>query len=143
MAEDDLRGQISDCFRKEKTSYKNLLQISGQFLIENDLVKVWAEARGIKPEKITSSWSDYISLMQAEVLGVLDFVNDSQPIRPRPRGTRGGRKPGLSSKAKKTAAAAAQLYKAGEYTILEIMEALSIKSKATLYRYLRHEKVIE
>lgn len=143
MAEDDLRGQISDCFRKENTSYKNLLQISGQFLIENDLVKVWAEARGIEPEKITSSWSDYISLMQAEALGVLDFVNDSQPIRPRPRGTRGGRKPGLSSKAKKTAAAAAQLYKAGEYTILEIMEALSIKSKATLYRYLRHEKVIE
>lgn len=143
MAEDDLRGQISDCFRKEKASYKNLLQISGQFLVENDLVEVWAEARGIEPEKITSSWSDYISLMQAEVLGVLDFVNDRQPIRPRPRGTRGGRKPGLSSKAKKTAAAAAQLYKAGEYTILEIMEALSIKSKATLYRYLRHEKVIE
>lgn len=143
MAEDDLRGQISDCFRKEKTSYKNLLQISGQFLIENDLVEVWAHVRNIEPEKITSTWSDYISLMQAEVLGVLDFVNDSQPIRPRPRGTRGGRKPGLSSKAKKTAAAAAQLYKAGEYTILEIMEALSIKSKATLYRYLRHEKVIE
>lgn len=142
MAEDDLRGQISDCFRKEKGSYKNLLQISGQFLIENDLVEVWAEARGIEPEKITSSWSDYISLLQAEMLGVLDFVNDSLPIRPRPRGTNGGRKPGLSPKAKKTAAAAAELYRSERHTIEEIMQTLSIKSKATLYRYLRHEKVI-
>lgn len=139
----EMKQAIADCFRKEKTSYKNLLQISGQFLIENDLVKVWAEARGIEPEKITSSWSDYISLMQAEVLGVLDFVNDSQPIRPRPRGTRGGRKPGLSQKAKNTASAAAELYRSGKHTNEEIMQTLRIGSKATLYRYLRHEKVIE
>lgn len=142
MDRDEHKQKIADCFRKESSNYKNLLQISGQFLIENDLVEAWAETRGIEREKITSTWSDYISLLQAKMLGVLDFVNDSLPIRPRPRGTNGGRKPGLSPKAKKTAAAAAELYRSERHTIEEIMQTLSIKSKATLYRYLRHEKVI-
>ncbi len=139
----DNKEQIAECFRKESTNYKNLLQISGQFLIENDLVEAWSHARGIEPEKITSSWSDCISLFQAEMLGVLDFVLDGQPMRPRPRGTKGGRKPGLSQKAKNTAAAAADLYISGKHTIEEIMQTLRIGSKATLYRYLRHQKVIE
>jgi len=135
--------KIADCFRQEKASYKNLLQVSGEFLIENDLVEAWASARGIERERITRAWVDYISLLQAEFLGVLEFVNDSQPARPVPRGMKGGRKPGLSKKAMKTAMAAAELYKANNLSIGEIMQALQIGSKATLYRYLRHEKVIE
>lgn len=143
MSNEGYKQQIADCFRRENSNYKNLVQISGQFLIENNLVEAWAEARSIEPEKITSSWSDYISLLQAFHLGVLDFVNDSQPIRPRPRGTKGGRKPGLSEKAKETAVAAAELYRAGKLSNEEILQTLRIGSNATLYRYLRHEKVIE
>ena len=138
----EYRQQVADCFRRENSSYKNLLEISGQFLIENDLVEAWANLRNIEPEKITPNWTDSISLLQAHHLGILDFVLDGQPIRPRPRGTSGGRKPGLSEKAKKKATAAAHLYREGKMTNEEIMEVVGIKSKSTLYRYLRHEKVI-
>ncbi len=57
------------------------------------------------------------------------------------RGRVGGRRKGLSAEAKKKAKAAKIFYKSGELTILEICKMLSIGSKATLYRYLKHEGV--
>ncbi len=132
-------------------NYRIVLQMKGQYLIENNLVEIWANARGIDKKKITHSWSDYITLYTAETLGLLDYLkeeNDS-PLQetkeispPRKRGTNGGRKKGLSREAKKKAAAAAKLYTSSEVMpISEIMEALSIGSKATLYRYLRYAGV--
>jgi DNA invertase Pin-like site-specific DNA recombinase len=58
----------------------------------------------------------------------------------RARGNKGGRKPGTFNKLK--SAAAATLYKKGD-PIAEIMKATGIKSKATLYEYLRREDVIK
>ena len=54
----------------------------------------------------------------------------------RKRGTKGGRKKGLSEEAKTKAFAAAELYNAKKLTILEIMKILGIGSKTTLYKYL-------
>ncbi len=56
----------------------------------------------------------------------------------RARGRKGGRPKGLSKEAKLKASAAVTLYKKGE-SIANILETINIKSKATLYRYLRHE----
>lgn len=58
----------------------------------------------------------------------------------RARGNKGGRKHGTYNKLK--SAAAATLYKKGN-PISEIMKATGIKSKATLYEYLRRESVIK
>lgn len=58
----------------------------------------------------------------------------------RARGRKGGRPKGLSAQAKKTAIAAASLYREGKLSVAEIAKNLDI-SKATLYRYLRHEGV--
>jgi DNA invertase Pin-like site-specific DNA recombinase len=55
----------------------------------------------------------------------------------RRRGRIGGRKKGLSSEALKKAKTAKQLYEANELNVLDICKILSIKSKATLYRYLK------
>ncbi len=60
----------------------------------------------------------------------------------RERGRIGGRKKGLSEKAKKKALAAAKLYKEGDLAVEEICEILGIGSKATLYRYLKYTKVV-
>lgn len=56
----------------------------------------------------------------------------------RARGKVGGRPKGLSENAKKVATSAATLYNAKKLSTGEICEMLNIKSKATLYRYLRH-----
>jgi DNA invertase Pin-like site-specific DNA recombinase len=56
----------------------------------------------------------------------------------RARGRNGGRKPGSYNKTK--AAAAVTLYNKGDKPT-EIMNVLGIKSKATLYQYLRNEGV--
>ncbi len=56
------------------------------------------------------------------------------------RGRLGGRKKGLSEEAKKKAKTAKTLYEAGKLTAQEICEMIGIKSKATLYRYLRSER---
>ncbi len=56
----------------------------------------------------------------------------------RARGKKGGRKPGTYNKLK--SAAAATLYKKGN-PISEIMNVVGIKSKATLYEYLKREGV--
>jgi DNA invertase Pin-like site-specific DNA recombinase len=56
----------------------------------------------------------------------------------RARGRIGGRPSGLSHDVKLKAAAAASLYNKGE-SVSSILKILSIGSKATLYKYLRHE----
>ncbi|MEQ8882754.1 MAG: recombinase family protein [Cyclobacteriaceae bacterium] len=58
----------------------------------------------------------------------------------RARGRQGGRKPGLSESAEKTAIAAEVLYKEKTLSIDEICDKLKI-SKPTLYKYLRFRKV--
>lgn len=58
----------------------------------------------------------------------------------RARGRKGGRKPGLSDYAEKTAIAAEVLYMEKSLSIDEICMKLSI-SKPTLYKYLRFRKV--
>ena len=58
----------------------------------------------------------------------------------RDRGRNGGRKPGLSDNAEKTAIAAEVLYKEKCLSIEQICMKLSI-SKPTLYKYLRFRKV--
>lgn len=59
----------------------------------------------------------------------------------RKRGRKGGRPHGLTKESKKKANAAAKLYKANAMTVQDIMESLSIGSKATFYKYLRYMKV--
>ena len=57
-------------------NYRIVLQMKGQYLIENNLVEIWANARGIDKKKITHSWSDYITLYTAETLGLLDYLKE-------------------------------------------------------------------
>ncbi len=56
----------------------------------------------------------------------------------RKKGRKGGRPKGLSKEAKNKSAAALTLYNKGE-SIKDIMKTVGIRSKATLYRYLRYE----
>lgn len=58
----------------------------------------------------------------------------------RARGRKGGRPKGLNDAAKKKAMAAEALYAKGNLSIKEITENLGI-SRATLYRYLRHQNI--
>lgn len=58
----------------------------------------------------------------------------------RARGRTGGRPKSLNESAKKKAFAAEALYVKGDMSVNEISETLSI-SKATLYKYLRHQSV--
>lgn len=147
------RKILSDNMRDVgSTHYRILLQIKGQYLIENNLVDIWARVRGIDKDKITHSWSDYITLYTAELLGLLDYLKDrpvvtekKEEVTPleitRKRGAGGGRKKGLSREAEKKAALAAKLYRSTPtIPISEIMDVLQI-SKSTLYRYLRHAGV--
>jgi DNA invertase Pin-like site-specific DNA recombinase len=60
----------------------------------------------------------------------------------RARGRKGGRPPGLSDKARNKAAIAASLYREGKMTTMEIINSLGIKSKATLYSYLRKSGIL-
>lgn len=59
----------------------------------------------------------------------------------RERGRIGGRPRGLSDAAKKKAKSAKRLYIDKELSVKEICETLQIRSKATLYRYLKYEGV--
>ena len=58
----------------------------------------------------------------------------------RARGRIGGRKPGLSAEAQRTARAAELLYKARELSVDDMARSLRI-CKATFYKYLRHRGV--
>lgn len=60
----------------------------------------------------------------------------------RARGRTGGRPAGLSDKAKNKAAIATSLYKEGKMSTMQIIDSLGIKSKATLYSYLRKSGVV-
>ena len=59
----------------------------------------------------------------------------------RARGRVGGRPKGLTKKSKELAGLAATLYQSKKYTTKQICDQLNIASKATLYKYLRHEGV--
>lgn len=62
-------------------------------------------------------------------------------ISARARGKVGGRPKGLTENARKVAMSAATLYNAKKLSTNEICEMLNIKSKTTLYRYLRYAGV--
>lgn len=86
-------------------------------------------------------WNDFIILADFNS----NFRRDRAMVgltSARARGRSGGRKVGLSEDAKKKANAAAKLYEA-QTPINDILKTLGIKSKATLYRYLRYEGVKE
>ncbi|GGC06522.1 hypothetical protein GCM10011325_36710 [Dyadobacter sediminis] len=53
-----------------------------------------------------------------------------------------GRPKGLTQKYKDLARLAATLYLSKKYTTTQICKQLKIRSKATLYNYLRHEGII-
>jgi DNA invertase Pin-like site-specific DNA recombinase len=57
------------------------------------------------------------------------------------RGRKGGRPHGLSVEAKKKAEMCAKLYKTNTISVEEIMEMAGVGSKATFYKYLRHQGV--
>lgn len=60
----------------------------------------------------------------------------------RERGRIGGRPKGLPKEAKAKAKAAKVAYENEDLSIMEICKMLGIKSKATLYRYLKYEGVV-
>lgn len=74
MNHDESKKTIANVFDKEQTSYQVLLTIPGKFIIANGIQKEWAEARGIDPKLINYDFEDNITLFQAKLLGVLDFV---------------------------------------------------------------------
>ena len=57
------------------------------------------------------------------------------------RGRKGGRPHGLSKESKRKAKMCAKLYKANNICVEEIMDMVGIGSKATFYKYLRHEGI--
>ncbi|SEK87075.1 Resolvase, N terminal domain [Olivibacter domesticus] len=86
-------------------------------------------------------WFMLSSIFAENELEVLKERTKAGFASARARGRIGGRPKGLSEKAKKTASTAGALYKTNQLTTGEICSSLGIKSKATLYRYLRHEGV--
>ncbi len=75
MSREESRKKIAENF-KEIGIYDLgvLVEVKGSYLIENNLVQEWADQRGIDPQTITAEWSDHIRLIQADLLGLLDFV---------------------------------------------------------------------
>lgn len=68
--------KVAENFKKEgSTSYQIMIEISGKYLIENDLTEAWATLRNIKKEEITLEWKDNITLLQAQLFGMLEFAN--------------------------------------------------------------------
>ncbi len=61
LSPENVKAKIAECFRKEATSYSNLIQISGKFLIHHNLVESWAYLRNINPKDITDKWVDHIT----------------------------------------------------------------------------------
>ncbi len=85
-------------------------------------------------------FSVFASLVELERDLIIERTNEGLQAA-RERGRVGGRKKGLSKEAKAKAKAAANLYTDGELSVLEICKSLDIKSKATLYRYLKYCRV--
>lgn len=88
-----------------------------------------------------SVWFMLSSIFAENELEVLKERTKVGLASARARGRVGGRPKGLNDKAKKTASTAATLYKTNQLTTGEICSSLGIKSRATLYRYLRHEGI--
>ncbi len=82
-----------------------------------------------------------IAILKAMEVEVLRERTKDGLTAARARGRNGGRKKGDYDK--KKAATAALLYKDGKYSIAEILDISGIKSKSTLYRFLRYEGVFE
>ncbi len=75
MSREESKKKIAENFKEIGIyDYKVLVEIEGRYLIENNLVREWAELRSIDPSIITDEWSDHVTLLQAESLGLLEFV---------------------------------------------------------------------
>lgn len=75
MEKEDARLKIAENFKNVGcTSYQILIEISGKYLIENDLTEAWSVSKNIKKEEITYEYKDYITLLQAQLFGILDFA---------------------------------------------------------------------
>lgn len=156
---DKQKELIGECDKLVSNSAKTLLEITKGLKV-GDTFKIAAlEVLDLSALQLIE-FVDYLNESKIELISVLDNIKDQgiftklhqiQRIHRRKstlpalnalraRGRKGGRKSGLSESAKKKAKAAASLYKAGQ-PIADILEALKIGSKATLYRYLRHEGI--
>jgi len=80
-----------------------------------------------------------IAILKAMEVDVLRERTKDGLVAARARGRNGGRKKGDYDR--KKSATAALLYKEGKYTVAEILDMTGIKSKSTLYRFLRYEGV--
>ena len=79
MEAKEARNKIVECFAAEgQTSYKVLIEIQGRFLVDNNLVEAWALSRNKSVKEVSApGFTDNITLLQAQLLGVLDFVKNS------------------------------------------------------------------
>lgn len=82
---------------------------------------------------------EIIAILKAMEVEVLRERTNEGLNRARERGRVGGRPKGLNQESKMKAEAVASLYKQG-LPISEIMKDTNVKSKATIYRYLRFTK---
>lgn len=86
-------------------------------------------------------WFMLSSIFAENELEILKERTKAGLTAARARGRVGGRPKGLSDHAKSVASTAAALYQSNKLTTDQICSTLGIKSKTTLYRYLRHEGV--
>jgi len=86
-------------------------------------------------------WFMLSSIFAENELEVLKERTRAGLTAARARGRVGGRPKGLSERSKRVATTAAALYQSNKLTTDEICSTLGIKSKTTLYRYLRHEGI--
>lgn len=78
MTKEDAKEKIAKTFEEGQTSYQVMITIPGKFLLANNIQQEWAEARGIDPKLINYEFEDNITLLQAKLLGVLDFANEGR-----------------------------------------------------------------
>jgi len=72
----EARQLITENMKEEGCiSYQVLVKIPGEYLIKHNLVDAWATLRNQSVKEISKpGYEDYITLIQAESLGLLDFV---------------------------------------------------------------------
>lgn len=117
---------------------KQLIQLLGDFKEKGINFKSLTEGVFDTSTPMGEAVFQIIAILKAMETNVLTERTKSGLEAARARGRKGGRKPGSYDKVK--AAAAATMYQK-ETPIAEILKALGIKSKSTLYEYLRHEGV--
>ncbi len=73
------KKRVADNFNQEgKFSYKILVEIPGEYLVKHNLVEDWSILRNQSTKEIASpGYVDHITLIQAELLGLLEFVKES------------------------------------------------------------------